>query len=316
MIRTAMVLATCGALAACGRGLGGDFGEPSGGPADAAADAMVRVDGGSLDDDGSVVQVGSRCPVDAPLSMPMQVAWTPTDIRSVRFGTTTIFMAAMNAPHGVDLYAASRAADGGTGTALSIFAPLNSDYGDTFPAVTSDELYVVFQRNDTGSLFATKRAQPGGDFSVVAAVGMQDLPGTGAREPYLVGDRLYFARAVSAKATEIFVGSLDRSGNAVTNGTDLPELGSAAEEGFPVVSADETEIFFVSTRGGPRQQVLHAKRAGPNGAFEPPQVVSALDDPAFDSRPTFLSPDGCTLYSIRSATGSNADSRLWVATRR
>jgi len=69
--------------------------------------------------------------------------------------------------------------------------------------------------------------------------------------------------------------------------------------------ADERTIYFARASSGPPECGV-ASRASANDPFDAPSRVTELDAVDALSHPTWLSPDGCTLYFVSNRAGSNA----------
>jgi hypothetical protein len=110
---------------------------------------------------------------------------------------------------------------------------------------------------------------------------------------------------------------------AVANGpswtiTQVDGLSPSLNEGHPVVSEDERTIFFSRAAAGGPATIWTATRADKSAAFSGVLPVSELhgnvDSGAeSDDRPTWLSPDRCTLFFTSNRSGVY---RAYSATRR
>ena len=99
--------------------------------------------------------------------------------------------------------------------------------------------------------------------------------------------------------------------------TQLMELNSTGDDGAPVLSADELDIYIGSTRpnGQGGYDIWHAQRSAIGLPFGPLENVTQLNT-VFDDLPNWLAPDGKHFYVMHDTMvsgGRNSD--LWVADR-
>jgi len=86
-------------------------------------------------------------------------------------------------------------------------------------------------------------------------------------------------------------------------------------DGSPTVSADETELFFTSDRGG-QQDIFVATRARNTDMWSTPTNVGPLvNDPVADDFSLRLSNDGLTLYFGSTRRGGFGAADIYVTTR-
>jgi len=125
---------------------------------------------------------------------------------------------------------------------------------------------------------------------------------------------LYLDRPVSGTGRDIFVL------NITTGGAPAPvaELNSQYDEGHAILSDDLLTVYFASTRiglstsgGSGPANILTAHRSTPTGTFTDLALVSELNTESAEI-PSYLSPDGCTLY-FDSDRGGRL--HLWVAVK-
>ena len=141
--------------------------------------------------------------------------------------------------------------------------------------------------------------------------------GENETDPHLgaAGLELWFARFVSG-GEDIFVSS--RTTLAADLGPPSLLAGAvnspSAADTDPVPSADRTELFFQSDRGGtPRIWVAH--RSSATEPFGAPVHVKELDGPGTNDVPNWLSTDRCVLYMTSYRGSGNGIADLYVATR-
>jgi hypothetical protein len=81
------------------------------------------------------------------------------------------------------------------------------------------------------------------------------------------------------------------------------------------VSRDGLTIYFASSRGLKRgSRIWVARRAKDVEPFGSPEPIAELE-PASDDAPTWLSPDGCTLWFTSTRAGGLGGRDVWSATR-
>ena len=94
-----------------------------------------------------------------------------------------------------------------------------------------------------------------------------------------------------------------------------PTVNSAGFDGSPTVSADETELFFTSDRGG-QQDIFVATRGRTADMWSTPSNLGPLiNDPAADDFSLRLSSDGLTLYFGSNRRGGFGAADIYISTR-
>lgn len=185
----------------------------------------------------------------------------------------------------------------------------------THGILTGDGLTLFFDSDRTGGkggrdVWSAVRGDGGAAFdSPKAIAAVNDTSDDG--HPYVAARNLYFASNRGGSGAHIFLSK--------SLGTTTPEQVALAsveekEDDYPVVSGDELEIFFASSRGGKGfKSIWVADRKSADVPFGAPRLVTELDSDG-DDRPTWLSTDGCRLYFVsdRAAAG-NFD--IYVSTR-
>jgi Tol biopolymer transport system component len=187
----------------------------------------------------------------------------------------------------------------------------------THGMVSGDGLTLFFDSDRTGGkggrdVWNAARSDGGAGASfdapkVIAAI--NDTADDG--HPYIVGSNLYFASNRGGSGAHIFL-----SKNLGSGAPEQVALASVEEkeDDFPVVSADQLEIFFASSRGGKGfKSIWIADRKSADVPFGAPRLVTELDSDG-DDRPTWVSTDGCRLYFVSDRTAAgNFD--IFVSTR-
>jgi hypothetical protein len=92
----------------------------------------------------------------------------------------------------------------------------------------------------------------------------------------------------------------------------IAELGSDSKDDNPTLTADLTELYFTSTRGGDAD-VWVARRANATEPFAEPEPLAIVNSEEFDSSPA-VSPNGLELW-LGSKRGVNGDVEIFVSRR-
>ena len=181
---------------------------------------------------------------------------------------------------------------------LALIAPdelsaLNGSYDETAPTAPSDLSFVVFASNRPPVLDGGAGlwiSEFGGGFNTPALLTVADLePPVIAKinNPYLVDNRLFFDVDNTLQS-----GELVKVTKRVSLVVNVPGLATGTH---PVVTKDQNEIFFAGGTG-----IQRATRAGG------PQFAEqgAVDGTVGGDYPTWISDDGCHLYTIHKNAGT------------
>jgi hypothetical protein len=251
-----------------------------------------------------------RCSTTAKLSaagpQPSH-ACSPCSTRTLRYDLRGLgyWAATGGGGNALDLFAGNYD-DAGPMNLRDWFAQLNGVSSESVPTVSSDGLTIVFQSTRLGepNLFVSTRSTPDLPFDAPRRLEAGRTP---AQEPFVVGDSLYYA-----SESALFVGRL----RVTETRAALEDVERLAFSGasFPVVSADQREIFFGVPGSSGVLAVWYAQREDPTSDFGPPMRLDQLSDSVRDTRPSWLSPDGCHLVLTRpSADAGNEFDILSVA---
>jgi hypothetical protein len=194
-------------------------------------------------------------------------------------------------------------------------AGANTTAAEGHGMLSADGLRIVFESDRPGGsggrdLWSASRKDAKSAFEDAAPMLALNGP-LDEGEPYLVGTRLYFSAIESEEGPpRIWVATA--SGSSFGSRAAVA-LGDTTGERHPVLSRDELEIFFSSTRPGSKGWAIwRARRASLSEPFGAPHIVAELDADGEDY-PTWLSPDGRRLYFVSDRNGSLD---VFVATRR
>ncbi len=211
------------------------------------------------------------------------------------------------------IYRATRAASDQPFGAPAPAADLDSDAGDGYVTLTGDGLTAYFASRRAGSgaaeVFVATRAAAGDPFGAAAAIPDLVAGGANADQPYVTPARsaLYFAstRGVDGGVagfhvfrSPITAGTVGAP--ALVDGVYGPDAGVKVSFS-PVVSADELTLYFSAPNLG-NLDIWRATRASAQDAFSNPTPVTELNTADLDA-PSYLTPDGCTLYFYSSRGG-------------
>lgn len=112
----------------------------------------------------------------------------------------------------------------------------------------------------------------------------------------------------------------DAAGTACTPFTavqPMPDVNSAANDGYPWVSSDGLELYFASYRAGGSggSDLWVATRSDPMAAFGPPAVVAGVSSTSNERAPSLVA-DGTSLYfTAENRPGGVGSVDIWSATR-
>jgi hypothetical protein len=226
----------------------------------------------------------------------------------------------LGGPGKFDLYGTTRASTSAAFGLPTLLPNVNTADNETKPVVSPDglQLYFSSDRPGTGTgydIYVATRLSLVASFgvpSLVASVSSTagDLLGSLTAD----GQYLYFDRPASGTGRDIYVKNLRTADPPVP----IDALNSKYDEGHAIVSDDQLTVYFASTRvglstsgGSADANILVAHRSTVTEPFGDPALVSELNTSNADL-PSYLSPDGCTLYFDSDRSGSQD---LWVATK-
>jgi Tol biopolymer transport system component len=276
----------------------------------AVPDAAPGVDAPRVCERGTPFPTGAPVPIDGQYSVE---AARFTDDRSLAY--LSLCPAAGNPS--CDLYLSQYSQMTGEFTQHSKLSGVSAPtFYDSYPTVTLDGTYLVFDSNRSGTFKLWLAEKVNGSFDQPLLTELAITGETQANEPYVLpGGTLYFAASIaSGGAYDIYRAN---SPLPVLNGaTVVGGLATPGGDQAPVVSADELEIIFASNRESPTEpgklDIYAATRDDPSQPFSMPVPLPAVSQPAGNDWPVWLSPDGCDLYYISKVSGV---STLYVAQR-
>jgi len=281
--------------------------------ADAGADADAADESGG---DAVSADAATLCDPSTPFGTPAPVPGiTLQGAENPRLSAdeTEIFFQVYDDVGAADIVHATRASALGGFGSPSWLTSVNSTMDDWDPMLSADGVTLVFASDRSGvdGVYRATRPSVSADFGSPSEVAAVNVP-FDVSKPYVQGTNV--ALWYESQATgngDIYVAA--SIGSDYGAGQLVTELDTVAEEGFPVVNALATVIYFFRTvpDAGTNEDVWTARRANASLPFETPVPVTELNS-ASDDTPGWLSPDLCRLYFTSTRTGS---SLLYVATR-
>jgi hypothetical protein len=215
-----------------------------------------------------------------------------------------------NPPDGMgysDLYVASRSS---ANMPFGYFAPIAGagfntvDY-ELNPTVSGDGLTIVFERRKVGrsssGLYFGTRADTSAPFTYAGALGVT-ANGNNDASPFLLADgkALYFSGDPGPLAFSGIYRTTQQDDGGFGEPVRLDGLDMGSDLFAPVVTPDDQTLYFGSgsraEEGGTASELWVATRASPDAPFSEARVVQELNATGRQNFPTYVSPDGCTLY--------------------
>ncbi len=226
----------------------------------------------------------------------------------------TMVLGTQRPPSPFGMYLATRSSlDAGFGPPLFL-ANLAAGAFDTDPMLSFDGSWLFFASDRDASPANLYVAPRTGSTSFGAPQPITAL-NTGGEEyqPFLTADGkwIWFTRVVGPYAQILRAPVM---GSSYGDASAVAELASEANDWLPVLSGDDSTIYFASTRDGGvgDYDIWVASRASASVPFENLTPVRELNSPKLDA-PGYLSPDGCRLYFHSNRGGATLD--LYVASK-
>lgn len=198
------------------------------------------------------------------------------------------------------------------------------------PTPSADGNTLYFERNSGGVKVFWATAADGG-FQVQGAVPtIADPQNTG--QPFVRGDgtMIYFASRSATTDAGIPFGGLDLyrapivSAGQTSQWQQVRSVGTTGDEGYPVVSSNGDRLYYARNETSSMDASVYQIHAaafdvadGGYGAGAEDALVTGLNDGIHFFRPTWIAPDGCTIWvtSNRDADGGASESKIFTATR-
>ena len=304
-------------------GTGGDGSDGSAGGSAGGTGGMAGGGGGLAGAGGG----GGSCDLSKPFGAPMlvRVINSTSDeyaIRLTRDGLSAVIASNRSGGFGdYDLYATTRSTTSADFGLPTLLRNVNTADEETKPVLSPNGLNLYFSsdcpRSGTGyDIYLSSRPSLSADFGppalfAAASSTVSDLVHSVTAD----GQYLYFDWPVTGTGRDIFVLNLTTGGGPPT---PVAELNSQYDEGHAILSDDQLTVYFASTRiglatsgGSAAANILTAHRSTPAETFTDLALVSELNTESAEI-PSYLSPDGCTLYFDSDRLGRQ---HLWVAVK-
>jgi hypothetical protein len=298
----------CVLLAAClfpdTSGLGGDASVADGAPGDSLVDAVM----GDAPTDALVT-----CDPSKPFTNIMFVPGiSASDAENPRLSgdELELFYQVYGDAGATALVHATRASTLDAFGAPVYLDVLNDLTANTWDAMLSaDGVTLVFASDRTtgrDAIYRATRASPTAPFGSPSLVLGVDAPFE-QDKPYVQGtNAALWYMSYESGGGDIYVAQ--STGTDYGGGVAETELNTPVEEGFPVVNAAGTLIYFYRAEtvdAGGLDHLWMAQRASVSVPFNAPTLVTEVNAMGGDIDPGWLSPDLCRLYFTGDKTGSS-----------
>lgn len=298
----------------CAAILGIDDGVPRVTGADAAPDA-------ALPDVTAPDTSAARCDPNKPLSTPVELtelsSGATTEDTAARLTSDELRVAfSSTRDGGFDIFEATRPMKAGAFANIVDVPGIDTQsFEESDPTLSSDGTLLVFtsdRPNNLGGgfdLWTANRPSVSGPFNAPTSIMGANSPQSDSYA-YLVTKGLYFG---SNRVGDFDLYRADFANGDATNVTAVTAINTTNQETFPVVSADETVMYFSTARkdGGADFDIWVSTRASSAAPWGQPVVVPEVST-KFNDFPTWISNDLCRLYLSTSTAGHF---KVYVATR-
>jgi hypothetical protein len=197
---------------------------------------------------------------------------------------------------------------------LSKLNGVSGPFYDAYPTITPDGKYLLFaaRATATSKVMINVATAKNSSFEMPDIVPLAAAAGANfANEPSAIGndgETIYFSAGFPAMGAESHL--YRTTGGPPSYGTPepVPVATTPLPDNAPVVTDDELEIFFASTRDNPTVQpkldgldIYQASRASTAVPFDAPVHLANLSHDGGPDWPVWISPDTCDLYYINKA---------------
>jgi hypothetical protein len=298
-------------------GMDGSTSTTDGGTADASSSIEILTDGGCALD----LPFGTPIPVEGlnPGAYDTYGGFLSEDYQTLYFGRGSSSSAL--------LYVAQRSTAGPfVFGALAEIKELNSGTFDNSPNLIADGLAIYFESDRTieggaggRNLWSSSRGSllsPWAPPSIATALNSDLID----EQPYLspTGTTIYFASNRSGSQNMDLWWTSALPGDNYGVPLLVPNVNSASNDFHPVLSPDQTTLYFASDRpgGAGDYDIYVSTRTLMAATYTPPKLVTELNTASKDE-PTWLSPDGCTmlLASTRTLNGNSTNVNIYVTSK-
>lgn len=278
----------------------------------------ARSDAG-VPDAGNDVSPPRRCAASSPFSRIEPVPGIPVNASRIRLSDDelTAHYSWLIESQWLDLFTSRRADRASPFGIPEALAPLNGTGGDTSPMLAPDGATLYFESSRTG-FFRVHQAKRGdtGDWSPLGIVPNIAVVGFSDGGPYLSprsGD-LYF-HSDRLGSSDLFRAARGQTGFDVP--IALHGVSTQGNESFPLLSADERELYFIRVAlgsGEGHSEIWMATRGSESEPFGDAHEVPELNTELIEL-PDWISPDNCRLYFSRMPATMWLGSVVYVAIR-
>jgi Tol biopolymer transport system component len=225
-----------------------------------------------------------------------------------------------------DIWFATRASTAQAFGAPTLVEGVNSAGDERGPWISRDGLRLVFFSLPTGAsgyhFMVAARQTTIAAFAAPAPVAGLNSSASDATEWFSTDEKtIYFASTRTGGLGDYDIWMADFGQAGASNPRAIQELNSTANDSWPALTADGLTIYYSSGKTGagaqPGNHIWMASRATTSDGFGSQKVVTELASAASEW-PTWISPDGCTVYfgSTRPLTdGGPQTGKFYVATR-
>jgi hypothetical protein len=286
-------------LAACAAILGIDDGIPREAGTDAVSDVTTEVR-----------EVAPACDLTTPFQTPVALSSlnTPAVEAQARLlsDELTVYFERVVTDAGYDLFSATRTDTSSAFGAPSPITELDTPYDEGDITVAPNALLAYYASDQPGGLggwdiWQAQRDASTAPFGTIALT--ENVSSTqNDFQSYYIPGALYFASDRSG-IVDIYRAAEQSGGFA--SPLLIPELGSPAYNGYPVVSFDELTIYLGSNRGDAGGfQIWTSSRALTSQPWPTPTLVTELASFG-NTTPSWISSDGCRLYLTSDQSGND-----------
>ncbi|MEO7111348.1 MAG: hypothetical protein ABI183_12990 [Polyangiaceae bacterium] len=309
--------------------VGSDPTNPNEGANDATADQLVTEDVVTNDatkdpGDASIVDAGA-CDLSKPFGPPVPLANLDTTQQEDSIWLTPDFLSAyVSATRpdsgGYDLFTTSRGAlDAKFGALQTLAGPINTFASQQRePLLTGSGLTLYYTDTVSGKyqMYASTRTSTSVSFPTGQLLSINNSSYNETTSWISADDLTMLIQSTRGDGSNLHLYSATRTSTSVDFGSlttaGLPN--SSSEDSNAVMTPDQLRIYFGSTRVGGRgaYDVWTASRASATDGFGIATVVTELSTGGTDY-PTWISPDGCTVYLAQQDLDASGAYDLFVA---
>jgi hypothetical protein len=266
------------------------------------AEADVAKDAGT----DAPIEAGPPCTPDLPYDPPQPLdnfdgLGAVSSVRPHHGGAPLAFVARDIGSGGfIDVVESDYPLGGGVNPANMRSGPNDEDH----PAPLAGNMKVYYDEPiDAGVLriFSASRMQAGQKLDNPS---LEDIPlgtgGTSVMHPWSVDGKDILYVAIRNSPTSANIWRMEKSG---ASWAADPQLVGSFEKTHPVVSDDETVMYYATNQGGTRK-IWHVTRSSPSASWSNALEMQDVNEAGANDEPTWLSPDKCTLIFISNRSGT------------